>query len=72
MLFLQSLGVGVPLLDPISSQGSFGERVGSAEKHLPEQHPADLFPASSRGVQQEANELPQQHRSGQAVPVSTS
>lgn len=73
MLLLQHLphGAGTPLLGPIRGQGRFGERVGSGEKHLLEQQVADLFPATSRGVQQETNALPQEHRSGQAVPAGT-
>lgn len=73
MLLLQHLprGAGIPLPGPISSQSCFGEQVGSGKQHLLEQQVADVFPATSRGVQQEANALPQEHRSGQAVPTST-
>lgn len=64
-------GAGMTLPGPVRGQGCFGERVGSGEKHLLQQQVADLFPATSRGVQQEANVRPQEHRSGQAVPAST-
>lgn len=45
--------------------------IGSGEQHLVEQQVADLLPATSRGVQQEANALPQEHRSGHAMLSST-
>lgn len=75
--------VGMPLLGLVRGQGHFGEQVRSREKCLRacgqvrgqlcllKQHGADLFPVASRGAQQEADMLPQECRSGQAVPAST-
>lgn len=77
------LPAGMPLLGPARGQGYFGEQVRSRERHLQacgqvtgqlcllKQQVADLFPATSRGAQQEANMLPQECRWGQAAPAST-